>query len=150
MRVILAILTALLIASPAFAEKVTANGMLTNTQAVTFTVGDKPGHQIYLTKMEGMVQSAGVLNNARYEITDLSDTAGQSGGYKTFTLPDGSKIFAKYEVTEPGDKPKGKITFTGGTGKYEGITGTGTYSAKFTDQTYTSLRDTLELDYTLK
>src|SRR4051794_20204535 len=87
MKIVFATLTALLITSPAFADKLNAIGTLTNTQAVTFTVGDKPGHQIYLTKMEGMVQSAGLLNNALYEITDLSDTEGQSGGYKTFTLP---------------------------------------------------------------
>jgi hypothetical protein len=38
-------------------------------------------------------------------------------------------------------------TATGGSGKYEGISSTGTFSAEFTDQTYASLKDTIELDH---
>jgi hypothetical protein len=47
---------------------------------------------------------------------------------KNFTDADGSKVFAKYTVTE--FKPpelNGAFEFTGGTGKYQGITGNGTF-----------------------
>jgi hypothetical protein len=56
------------------------------------------------------------------------DTGVIRGGYKTFTEADGSKVFAKYTVTE--FKPpvvNGAFEFTGGTGKYQGITGNGTF-----------------------
>jgi hypothetical protein len=49
-------------------------------------------------------------------------------GYKTFTEADGSKVFAKYTVTQV-KLPDilGTFEFTGGTGKYMGINGGGNF-----------------------
>ena len=56
------------------------------------------------------------------------DTGVIRGGYKTFTEADGSKVFAKYNVTEfKLPEVNGTFEFTGGTGKYTGITGNGTF-----------------------
>jgi len=65
-------------------------------------------------------------------VVSFGDTAVSRGGYKFFTDADGSKVFAKYTVTEV-KMPEvlGTFEFTGGTGKYEGITGNGTFHDVF-------------------
>ena len=68
------------------------------------------------------------LDKARYQVVSVVDTGVIRGGYKTFTEADGSKVFAKYTVME--FKPPEvncRFGFTGGTGKYKGITGNGTF-----------------------
>jgi hypothetical protein len=72
------------------------------------------------------------LDKARYQVVALVDVGVTRGGYKTFTDADGSKAFAKFTVTE-GKLPefRGTFEFTGGTGKYKGITGNGTFHDVF-------------------
>lgn len=45
-------------------------------------------------------------------------------GNCTHTDKDGNKIFEKFEI----NGPTGTVTFIGGTGKYQGITGTGSFT----------------------
>ncbi|HET9865689.1 MAG TPA: hypothetical protein VFQ06_00245 [Nitrospira sp.] len=131
-------------------EKLSGQATLNVTETMTITVGDSPNHQMFYTRMEGTLKAEGPLNNARYEVVEFFDTAlANNGGYKTFTLEDGSKIFARYEVTEPGSTPKGTIKLTGGTEKYAGISGTGSFQGKF-NESFTVLEDTIEVQYTMK
>jgi hypothetical protein len=70
------------------------------------------------------------------------------GGYKTFTVDDGSQVFARYKLTNPAPPVlKGEWEFIGGTGKYKGITGRGNYTVQIVSDTV--LWDVLEGDYKL-
>jgi hypothetical protein len=94
------------------------------------TVGDRPDHILSVLETDGVVFNADgkpFLDKARYQIADYVDGATRIG-YKTFTEPDGSKVFAKYTLKEA-KLPDlwGVFEFTGGTGKYAGITGHGEY-----------------------
>jgi hypothetical protein len=92
---------------------------------------DRSDHTVSVTEFDGAVFNADgkpFLDKARYQVVDLTDAGTSSGGHKTFTEADGSKVFAKYVLKDA--KPKefrGTFEFTGGTGKYAGITGRGEY-----------------------
>ena len=109
-----------------------AKGVLVVTSQPTVKVADQRDHQLMLTEFDGIVFNEGdkpFLDNARYQVVDLNDSGGMvSGGYKTFTADDGSKVFAQYKMT--GGVPptfNGEWTFVGGTQKYKGISGSGTF-----------------------
>ena len=88
------------------------------------------------------------LDKARYQVVTLSDSAVGRRGYKTFTEADGTKAFATFNVTE--FKPpviNGTVEFTGGTGKYAGITGKGTFHLVFVGDKVAT--DELIADYTI-
>lgn len=130
-----AVATAIAAASPpAVAEESghwEGKGVLVVTARSAVKLEDRANHSVSLTEWDGAVfngQSKSFLDKARYQVAAPVDTAGARDGYKTFSEGDGSKVFAKYTPTEA--KPpefRGTFTFTGGTGKYEGITGNGTY-----------------------
>ena len=88
------------------------------------------------------------LDKARYQVLALTDSTVGTRGYKTFTEADGTKVFATFKVTE--FKPpeiNGTIEFTGGTGKYAGITGKGTFHlVRVSDK---AAWDELIADYTI-
>ena len=113
-------------------------------------VADKADHAVSMSEFDGLVFSEGekpFLDKARYQVVDLTDTSGLvSGGYKTFTAEDGSQVFAEYKVTG-GASPSytGTWSFVTGTGKYKGITGSGTFNINFTSDT--TAWDVLEGDY---
>ena len=98
-------------------------------------VEDRANHMVYVTEYDGAVYNGDgkpFLDKARYQVVALVDVGVTVGGYKIFTDADGSKVFAKFTVTE-GKRPdlRGTFEFTGGTGKYEGITGKGTFHDVF-------------------
>ena len=101
------------------------------TEQMMVKLDDQPNHVVLMIKEDGAVYNADgkpFLDKARYQVVTLSDSAVGRRGYKTFTEPDGTKVFATFTATE--FKPpvvNGTIEFTGGTGKYAGITGKGTY-----------------------
>jgi hypothetical protein len=76
-------------------------------------------HTVSVTEFDGAVFNADgkpFLDKARYQVVDLTDAGTSSGGHKTFTEADGSKVFAKYVLKDA--KPKefrGTFEFTGGT-----------------------------------
>ena len=96
---------------------------------------DRADHMVYVTEYDGAVYNGDgkpFLDKARYQVVSFGDTAVSRGGYKFFTDADGSKVFAKYTVTEVKmPDVRGTFEFTGGTGKYEGITGNGTFHDVF-------------------
>jgi len=101
------------------------------TDQKTAKVDDGSDHVALISEQDGAIHNAdgkSFLDKARYQVVSVVDTGVIRGGYKTFTEADGSKVFAKYTVTE--FKPpevNGKFEFTGGTGKYQGITGNGKF-----------------------
>jgi hypothetical protein len=101
------------------------------TDQKTVKVDDGTDHVVSVNEQDGAIHNAdgkSFLDKARYQVVSVVDTGVIRGGYKTFTEADGSKVFAKFTVTE--FKPpvvNGAFEFTGGTGKYQGITGNGTY-----------------------
>jgi hypothetical protein len=108
--------------------------VLVLTSEKNVEVNDKADHSLWLGVFDGVVFTevgGDFLANARYQVADFADEGGdmgQGGGYKTFTMPDDSKIFARYELKEHVDKIyKGEWKFLNGTGRYQGITGNGTY-----------------------
>jgi len=116
-------------------------------------VGDKKDHSLWFTQYDGLVFTevgGDFLANARYQVTDLTDAGGDlaSGGYKTFTISDGSKVFARYQLKERNPPVfKGEWKFLSGTGRYQGITGSGTYEVHSVGDTV--LWDILEGEYKL-
>ena len=84
-------------------------------------VEDRANHMVYVTEYDGAVYNGDgkpFLDKARYQVVALVDVGEIGGGYKTFTDADGSKVFAKFTVTE-GKRPdiRGTFEFTGGTGR---------------------------------
>lgn len=108
-------------------------GVLVDTTVATATLADKQDHLLLLGESDGVVfndNGDAFLHNARYQVGWMYDTEGMvSGGYKTFTIDEQSKVFGKYEVTEAtGAVYKGTWEFTGGTGRFAGITGQGKFT----------------------
>jgi len=124
--------------------------VLVITTDKTVKVADTADHQVQMSEWDGMVFSEGekpFLDKARYQVVSLYDSGGMiSGGYKTFTADDGSKVFASFKATG-GTWPiiKGEWVFVAGTGKFKGISGSGVYTVTVTSDT--TLWDVLEGDY---
>ena len=113
-------------------------GVLVITDQKVAKLEDRANHMISVTEYDGAVHNADgkpFLDKARYQVVGLADVGVTRGGYKTFTDADGSKAFAKYTVTE-GKMPefRGTFEFTGGTGKYEGLTCNGTFHDVFVSE----------------
>jgi hypothetical protein len=69
---------------------------------------------VYVAEYDGAVYNGDgkpFLDKARYQLVAFTDTAISPGGYKFFTDADGSKVFAKYTVTE-GKLPDLRGTFS--------------------------------------
>lgn len=142
-----------LIASVWAGEKGTwrAHAVLVTTNEKTLKIADKEDHLIFFTEYDGVVFNdhgdGSFLDKARYQVVYLGDTSGMvDGGYKTFTMADGSQVYAKYQGTEAAPPVfKGKWEFIGGTGKFKGITGQGVYTLQSTSDT--TAWDILEGEY---
>jgi hypothetical protein len=113
--------------------------VLVTTDSKTAEIADQEGHSIFLGHDDGVVfndDGGSFLDKARYEVVFVADTAGMvDGGYKTFTAADGSQVFARFRSTNAAPPEfEGTWEFIGGTGAYQGITGSGEY-------VYTSVAD---------
>ena len=65
------------------------------TRALSWKTG--ADHTVSVTEFDGAVFNADgkpFLDQARYQVVDLTDVGNSSGGHKTFTEADGSKVFA--------------------------------------------------------
>jgi hypothetical protein len=133
-----------------------AHAAVVAVSSKTVTIADQKDHYVYLGEWDGVLFTDGdgkFLENARYQFVDVIDSAGVvvtggDGGYKTFTAADGSQVFARFQGTEAAPPVyKGKWEFIGGTGKYNGIKGQGTYV--YHSVTDTTAWDVLEGEYEL-
>ena len=126
-------------------------GVLVSIEKTVVKLDDQPNHVVAVLDEDGAIHNVDgkpFLDKARYQVLVLTDTAVGRRGYKTFTEPDGTKVFATFTATEV--KPpvvNGTIEFTGGTGKYAGITGKGTFHLVFVGDKVAT--DELIADYTI-
>ncbi len=146
----------LLVLSPttwaAEAGKWRGKAVLVSTEFNSTTVVDKEGHELMLGEDNGMVfaeDGEAFLDNAQYRVQWILDTGGMvAGGYKTFTAADGGQVFEKFSITKFTDTGvEGTWEFTGGTGKYDGIAGSGDFTVtNVSDSVYSDL---LEGEYSI-
>jgi hypothetical protein len=139
-------------ADPAVAEETGqwfGRAVLVTLSSKSVKLENRADHTVSVTEYDGAVFNADgkpFLDKARYQVVDLTDAGTSSGGYKTFTEADGSKVFAKY-VLKDAKLPelRGTFEFIGGTGKYTGITGRGDYHVVLISDT--ALWDELRGEY---
>ena len=128
--------------------KISGKMTATYTSMDSVVVGDVPGHMMTLSTAEGTNASTGenpFMDGAKLldmSSGDLVQGNGTDRGYARFTM-DGDMVIAKYEgkvttVMDADDNPttsfEGTWAYTKGTGKFENITGEGTYSGKMTSK----------------
>jgi len=106
-----------------------------------------PGKSVMCGELEGLMfndDKKPFLDKAHYIVQYVIDGNNWSSCNKTFTMKDGDKVFARCESrnTSSGD---GTLILVGGTGKYAGIRGSGTF--KFRPASGAVNWDVLEIDY---
>ena len=141
--------------------KLTANGKVGPVLAETKMLpGDKPGHEVTMVRrMDTLTYSDPLFASGQAMVVAFTDYVAGNGphrGYFATSHPSGDRTFTSYEgattaTLQPSGPPKvtfeGKWQFTGGTGKFEGVTGGGTYKGGLTS---TGPAYELEGQYTLK
>jgi len=100
-------------------------------------VGDVEGHGVSISSRKGLAffESGEVATFTNWATQDATKGKGPHQGYAMFTFEDGSTFVGKFEGTnEPIPKEltmiKGTGVFIKGTGRFEGIKGSYTYSGK--------------------
>lgn len=141
MVIILSLVLLLLLAAPfvqaAERGKVTGRLVLYATSFQSIPVGDVEGHIIFLFEAKGIgfwePWGAALLKNSA--TGDRTKGLGPAESYEIYTFPGGSTITTKSkgEATSAGTGKtgtgggEGTWTFLGGTGKFQGIQGGGTF-----------------------
>ena len=110
--------------------------------AYSIEVSDRPGHTISLAKFACTwtkpMEIEGVQTKDGVDVAtdDGSGTKFRGSGYHMSNMANGDKIYVRFSgadtMTKEG-KPagnEGTWSYTGGTGKFKGITGKGTYKGK--------------------
>ena len=109
------------------------------TKAESVPVGDVDGHIITFTTRKSFVvfDNGEVATQISVSTTDTIKGSGPSLTYQTITFSDGSTIIIKAQSavtgTAPGAPTAAKLTreIIKGTGRFEGIKGTGTSTVKY-------------------
>ena len=124
------------IKNAAAGEKVKATCTSINTKWHQIKIDDVEGHVIavYENKQVWVSEITGVRTTAVSKgVMDFNIKNGQGTmkGYTVMTYPDGDKSFTSYEGKRVGKGiSKGTYSYQGGTGKYKGCTGGGTWEGK--------------------
>ncbi|MFC1607841.1 hypothetical protein ACFL47_07710 [Candidatus Latescibacterota bacterium] len=136
----------IMLCTAAFVTVVHARTMKMNARMVfhiikseVVEVGDKPGHYV------GYIHNGGLLTMADGEVgktegwytIDYTNGTGTFSGYGKTTFDDGSTQLTRVEkgntkATQGGKVSllSGELEYVGGTGRFKGIKGTGTFSGK--------------------
>ena len=109
------------------------------TKAERAPVGDVDGHAVGFSIRRAFIvfENGEVANQISVGTSDLIKGSGPSLQYQTITFSDGSIIIIKTQVTmtgtAPGASTSGKLSreIIKGTGRFEGIKGTGTSTVKY-------------------
>jgi hypothetical protein len=93
-------------------------------------ITDANGHTLNLYRLPGiaMFPDGSVGSTMVTGVSDVINGSGPLHGYNVITTADGSKLFLSYTGSINGTKRGGDFVVTGGTGKYAGAKGTGTWS----------------------
>ena len=116
--------------SGSFSARVTAQS--------AFTADDQPNHQLHLTEIQATQKSPDPeWNNSKVTYCSVSDLISGNGtqqGYYSNEHPNGDRDYGSFEsrvMTAGGQTTiEGTFTIKGGTGKYQGIRGSGTYKGR--------------------
>ena len=117
-------------------EKVKAYGTSVNTKWHQIEVGDEEGHVIAVSENKVVYFNEKTGEKATQIFTatwDFNTKTGQGTlkGYGVMTSSNGDKRFSTSEGKPVGKGNfKGTYTYTGGTGKFEGLKGGGTWDSK--------------------
>jgi len=98
-------------------------------------LADKPNHELAMGEVNGIQKSPDPLWNdskiSYWGVTDLLDGKGTQNGYFNNVHPDGGRDCGTFEGKVTADSSgmtvEGTFKFTGGDGKYRGISGGGTF-----------------------
>jgi hypothetical protein len=128
-------------------ERIKVSGKLTTADTIRHEIAcdDTDGHSVVVIKSEGFNISTGkdkFMDGAEYAYEAFGDYVKGNGPHVVYSKMNlnGDTVFTKSEgKTKTTFSPKGKpittvegtVTFTKGTGMYEGIQGSGTYKGKF-------------------
>ena len=143
MLITLSLVLLLLLAAPfvqaAERGKVTCRLVFYATNFQSIPVGDVEGHIIYLYEAKGITfwEPWGAALAKESSIGDGTKGLGSTESYDIYTFPDGSTITTKSKgeakSAGPGKTGSGAVegtwTFLGGTAKFQGIQGGGTWKA---------------------
>ncbi len=105
------------------------------TKQSGMTLADQPNHELGIAEVNGTQNSPDPLwNNSKityWGINDLRDGKGTQTGYFNNIHPDQGRDYGTFESKVTADAGvmtvEGTFKFTGGDGKYRGITGGGTF-----------------------
>ena len=109
------------------------------TKAESISVGDVDGHtmNLYIRRAFIVFENGEVATQISVSTTDTIKGSGPSLTYQTITFSDGSTIIIKAQTavtgTAPGAPTAAQLTreIIKGTGRFEGIKGTGTSTVKY-------------------
>ncbi len=99
---------------------------------------DAPGHELNLAQVNGSQKSADTNWNGSkityWGVADLVGGSGKQRGYFVNERADGDRDIGTFEgkITSAGSQVtlEGTYTHTGGTGRFQGLTGGGTYKGR--------------------
>ena len=102
-------------------------------------IPDHPGHALSVSQFKCTwtkpMEIAGVQSKDGVDSgsMDLRGDKGSSHGYYVDTMTNGDKAFVHWQGTDSMKEgtSEGKWTYTGGTGKFKGLKGGGTYKGKY-------------------
>jgi hypothetical protein len=127
---------------------------------VRMPAGDNPQHEVTLSRLTGVLNSSDPnFNDVKVHEVTFSDCVAGTGthrGYDVNIHPGGDKTFTRHEgVTKtvamlneaPQTTFEGTWWCTGGTGRFQGITGRGTYRGRVTS---TGLAYVFEGEYEMR
>lgn len=125
------------------------------TQQSTLTLTDQPNHLINIAEVHGTQKSSESLWNnseiAYWGITDLLNGKGRQHGYFGDNHPGTGRDWGTFEgrvtTVDGGMIVEGTFKFTGGDGKFHGITGSGRF--KSVTKSETEVECTWDGDYAL-
>jgi hypothetical protein len=110
-------------------------------QAQKIDVGDKPGHALAISQGKCAwtkpmdIAGTQTKDDVGTAVSDMTESGAEEHGYVVGTLTSGDKIYVRTQGKDINHDGKpvstaGTWNFMGGTGKVEGIKGSGAYSGK--------------------
>lgn len=130
--------------APAASSQTKTNGTLSCGKpdpAYSIEVGDRPSHSVAISKFACTwtkpMEYGEVQTKDGYDVaySDASGAKVRGSGYHVSNLSNGDKIYVRFQGNDSmmDGKPsttEGTWSYTGGTGKFKGIKGKGTYKGK--------------------
>jgi hypothetical protein len=118
-------------------------------------VPDHPGHTLSISQFKCTwtkpMEVAGVQNKDGVDsgVAEFHGISGMSHGYYVDSMANGDKAFVRWQGTDSmkDGTSEGKWSYAGGTGKFKGIKGGGTYKGKYAQDGSVSFD--VEGEYTL-